>query len=453
MTTNKDKGESTSDSSGQKNSKTSREEIREKFIRVGVTYFKRIMRTDPRGFSYEVLEKWSKETITDDYATRDNTKPFREVPRYDTFCNIPDNLSTYRLVNNDCYNIYQKPTHQPKEGSFRKTMAFLRHVYGESLVFGLDYISILWRYPKQRLPIHCLVSREQKTGKSTFIEWLRMIFQSNCAVIQNQDIEGQFNSHYATKLIVAIEEANLREDRRKISEKIKFITTSTSTYVNFKGVDKKEVDYYGKLFINSNEEREFIYIESEDTRYFVRKIPRIKEENPNLLDELAEEIPAFLHFIAGRKIVHPSQSRLWFAPEAYETAAKKAVMQSTKPKWQRHVDEFLSECFVSFDIEELEFTPKDIHEQIRKDCPHVDRIRLRDYLKEWGSRAYQGTKKYTCYNLEKFQEVGDELDLGHYKPLRTGRPYKFKRADWQKEELEKVPGTEAKKLPEDDLPI
>lgn len=427
--------------------------IQDKYIRVGVNYFKRVEYTDPRGFCYEVLEKWSKDTITDDYATRDNPKPHREVPRFDRFCNAPDNLASYQPYHKSAFNIYQKPSHQSEEGSIDKTMAFLEHVYGEYLDFGLDYISILWRYPKERLPIHCLVSKEQKTGKSTFIEWLRIIFQSNCAVIQNQDIEGQFNAHYATKLIVAIEEANLREDRRKISEKIKFITTSTTTYVNFKGVDKKQVDYYGKLFINSNEEKDFIYIESEDTRYFVRKIPKIKEENPSILDELAEEIPAFLHFIQNREIMHPKKSRLWFAPEVYQTVAKSEVMGNTKPKWQRYVDDFLEECFLTFHVEQLEFTPKDIYEQIRRDCPHADRMRIRDYLREMGLSPSIKTKQYTCYNLEKYQELGDEMDLGIYKPLKIGRTYLLEKAIFLKNEIKKVQEKPKDDRPQGELPI
>ncbi len=424
--------------------------IKDTYVRVGVNYFKRITRRDSRGFAYEILEKWGKDTITDDYASRDNPKPHREVPRFDQFCNVPDNTDTYQKIHYKAFNIYQKPGHEVRKGSIDKTMAFLSHVYGKSLDFGLDYISILWRFPKERLPIHCLVSKEQKTGKSTFIEWLRMIFQSNCAIIQNQDIEGQFNSHYATKLIVAIEEANLREDRRKISEKIKFITTSTSTFINFKGIDKKEVDYYGKLFINSNEEKDFIYIEGEDTRYFVRKIPKIKVEDPDILDGLSQEIPAFLYFIQEREIIHPKKSRLWFAPEVYHTQAKMEVMKHTKPKWQRFLDEFIRECFMAFREDVLEFSPKDIQDQVRKDCLHIDRMKIIDYFKAMGLLPSPKIKRYVCYNLEKFQEMGDELDIGLHKPLKTGRPYQFKRADFLEDESQ---DSAMGSRPKDELPI
>ncbi|MEO1654425.1 MAG: primase-helicase family protein, partial [Bacteroidota bacterium] len=410
--------------------------IRQNYLRVGIHYFKRIKKQDPSGNVYTTLEKWSKETIKDDYSVGSDSKPYLLVPKYDQFCNIPDNSDQYQQVQNCTYNIYQKPTHEPREGSIEQTMTFLKHIYSEDyLDFGLDYITLLWTHPKQRLPIHCLVSKAQKTGKSTFLHWLRAIFQSNMAVIQNHDFESQFNAHYANKNYLAVDETQMDIEKRANAEKIKYITTSPSTYVNFKGVDKKEVDYYAKLFLNSNLEEDFVYIESEDTRFFIRKVPPVKQENPDFFQELCREIPAFLYFLENRDLVYPRVSRLWFDPAVYQTEARQKIIQNTKPKYQRIIDNFIEECFQSFEVDELKFTPKDIWDQVRDYYRFIDQYKVRDYLRQERGMCPLTVEngkviRYECYKLQQslqedeplgFLQDEEVVPVKSYKVARVGR--------------------------------
>ncbi|MBK6938570.1 MAG: hypothetical protein IPH18_18275 [Chitinophagaceae bacterium] len=49
----------------------------------------------------------------------------------------------------------------------------------------------------QRLPIICLVSRDNETGKSTFGNLLKAIFTDNATTVGNSDLADDFNSFWA----------------------------------------------------------------------------------------------------------------------------------------------------------------------------------------------------------------------------------------------------------------
>ena len=144
------------------------------YIRIGTSYFKKAIRTDKYGSKYEVLERWKIETLNDDFKqtlheinvylpkTQAKYSVADFVEKYDSFCNVPDNL-TYARVIDDCYNLYSPIMHSietwEKYEDTQSINDFLIHLFGEQIEIAQDYLSILLRYPKQILPILCLVSR------------------------------------------------------------------------------------------------------------------------------------------------------------------------------------------------------------------------------------------------------------------------------------------------------
>jgi len=58
----------------------------------------------------------------------------------------------------------------------------------------LDYLTILFLKPAEKLPALCLVSKEQKTGKSTFLHWLQKIYGDNAVILGNEDFSSNFNT-------------------------------------------------------------------------------------------------------------------------------------------------------------------------------------------------------------------------------------------------------------------
>ena len=71
----------------------------------------------------------------------------------------------------------------------------------------MKYMKVLYENPKQILPILVLVSEERETGKTTFLNWIQMLFGENSILISSNNITSDFNSSYATKNIILIDEA------------------------------------------------------------------------------------------------------------------------------------------------------------------------------------------------------------------------------------------------------
>ena len=235
----------------------------------------------------------------------------------------------------------------------------MRHVFGDQYELGLDYIQLLFQKPLQILPILCLVSRENITGKTTFLNWLRLIFNGNIIIVGNQDIHSRFNSHYAHKLIIAIDESKIDKDASL--EKLKALATQKT--INFEGKFQNAytIPFFGKFILCSNYEDNFINAKDEDIRYWVRKLTKPDKHNINIEEDLENELPAFLYDLKVRTLSTDKQSRMWFAPEAIETEALTAIRYQSKSWMYKELDEVISAYFLKYDkLTEFKADPSDV---------------------------------------------------------------------------------------------
>lgn len=213
------------------------------FIRVRTSYYKKIHKPLLSGDFVECLTPWSLDVIKQDYG-RKWIELFEKMPKYDGFCNIPDHINYMRSFKG-FYNQYEPLTVLACEGEFDLVISFLRHTFQEQLNIALDYLTILFQKPTERLPILCLVSKERGTGKTTFLNLLKEIFGANMTYNNNEDFRSNFNDSWVNKLIIAVDEVLL--DRKEDSEKIKNLSTARSYKIESKGVDRTEVEFFGKF--------------------------------------------------------------------------------------------------------------------------------------------------------------------------------------------------------------
>lgn len=151
----------------------------------------------------------------------------------------------------------------------------MEHIFGEQYELGMDYLQLLYLKPTQKLPILLLVSEERNTGKSTFLNFLKAMFQENVTFNTNEDFRSQFNADWAGKLMIVVDEVLL--NRREDSERLKNLSTAHSYKMEAKGKDRYEVQFFAKFVLCSNNENFPVYIEPEETRYWVRKISRLEK--------------------------------------------------------------------------------------------------------------------------------------------------------------------------------
>ena len=88
----------------------------------------------------------------------------------------------------------------------------------------MDYIQLLYTRPLQKLWILLLVSQERNTGKSTFLNFLKAIFQDNVTFNTNEDFGSKFKEDWATQLLVVVDEVML--NKREDTERLKNLSTA-----------------------------------------------------------------------------------------------------------------------------------------------------------------------------------------------------------------------------------
>jgi hypothetical protein len=334
------------------------------YLRVGTTYYKTIEKPTISGDKLQILTKWSRETIIHDHEK----KYLSKIPKYDGFCCIPEHIN-YRKFIDGFYNLYNEIPFQPASGEIQKenipfSINFMSHIFGEQLEFGLDYIKILLLYPTQILPILCLVSKERSTGKTTFIKWMKEVFGLNMTYIKGDSFGSQFNSDWASMLLVAIDEVFF--DKKEITERLKYLSTTNKDKIEAKGKDREEAEFFAKFILCSNNEDNFIQIDENEIRFWIRKINPIKQENTEFLKNLIAEIPAFLKFLKDRKFSTQKFTRMWFTPAQIRTKALQKLVFKNANKLELKIIELLYEFFESNEDQEINVVPQDILSMVNR---------------------------------------------------------------------------------------
>ena len=272
--------------------------------------------------------------------------------------------------------------------------------------------------PTQILPILCLVSKERSTGKSTFLKWLKEIFEYNLTFLTNSDFTSNFNSDWSSKLLICIDEVLFKTD--ELTERIKYLSTTNTHKTEAKGKDKKEASFFGKFILCSNNETSFIKIDADEIRFWIIKVNRYKKEDVNFLKKLTDEIPAFLHFLTTRKLSTENQSRMWFTPEQIKTAALQKLVRYNSSKIENELANVLLNTMESLDTELLEFCFSDLLNILNKFRIKYDAAEIKKIIREnW--------QLVPASNSNKYQKITLTMDLDFYQNQSKGRHYSVSR--------------------------
>jgi len=450
------------------------------YFRVGDTYYKFVEKVNEEGLIEKGFEKRLKSTIIDDHG-----KKFCEhIPKYESFCNVPNHINYQQVIYNN-FNVYFPFEHEPAEDVCTEEdcpfiIGFFKHIFGERLIdikqkegdpirtayyqLALDYVQLLYQKPIQRLPILCLVSKDNETGKSTFGNLMKAVFTNNATVVGNADLADDFNSFWATKLLIMCDETKI--DKQAVVEKVKSLTFAKKIGLNAKGKDKIEIPFFGKFMFFTNNEENFIYASEEDLRYWVIKVPRIKDKNPDYEQYMHDEIQAFLSFLNNRKMVSPRMTRMWFDPVLLKTEALKRVMANSHSTVKKELRYYLKRMFLDFGINEILMSCLAIKENFfrNKEENYIERV-LKDEMSiqpvQWffykeekfeteelaiAAAAKEGLPELEAmnkiarkgrvmrYNYPRWDmkppEFGKAPERIAVRVSETGRPYRFMREDF-----------------------
>ncbi|TAJ13035.1 hypothetical protein DMA11_10235 [Marinilabiliaceae bacterium JC017] len=419
------------------------------YFRVGDVYYEYVSIPN----QYHQLEKYfhkrGKETIREDHGK----DFFKHIPKYKAFCNVPNNVN-YQPVIHNCFNVFHPFPHSPEPGTCVKTKIFLKHIFQEHYELGLDYVQLLYQEPTQVMPILCLVSKENSTGKSTFAYWLKEIFAANMAIVGNAELNDSFNGAWATKMLVACDEAFI--EKKTTVERIKMLSTAKKITLRMMQKDGEEIDFFGKFILISNNEENFIYATEDDIRYWVRKVPQIRKEDmdPNLMEDLIDEIPAFLNFLNNRQMTTEKSSRMWFKPEDLITEALMKVRAHSRPGAEKMVRSRIESMFLDFGDKQILMSVNDICKEFfhnRFEPSYIEKI-LRENVKVDNYKNAEGRKVSKRYSYPRFETI---YNNNRPEKIRVdvkciGRPYVFIRSEFIKPSEEV---TYLDKEPESSVPL
>ena len=384
---------------------------KEEFIRVGTTLYKIVEQPRLNGGYVRKRIAWNNETLRQDYGK----DYIGSVPKYDGFCTVPEHVS-YQPVIGKFLNLYEPIPHQPQEGDFPSVRSLVEHIFGEQYELGMDYLQLLYLQPIQKLPILLLVSEERNTGKSTFLNFLKALFQNNVTFNTNEDFRSQFNSDWAGKLLIVVDEVLL--NRREDSERLKNLSTTFNYKVEAKGKDRTEIAFFAKFVLCSNNEYLPVIIDAGETRYWVRKINPLQNDDTNFLQKLKEEIPAFLFFLTQRELSTEKESRMWFNPKLTHTAALQKIIRSNRNRLEIEMAELFLDIMSNMDVESVSFCLNDLMTLLIYSQVKAEKHQVRKVVQEvWKLTSAPNSLSYTAY------EIAPTRDCHYETKRKIGRFY------------------------------
>lgn len=402
-----EKTQSGSVSTGKNKGKRKKDKIKN-YVRIGTSYYKIIISKNFLGIKIRKLIKWTRQELIDDFGK----DVLKQIKKYDGFCVIPNNISYVKNRNSE-YNLYSPFPHEFKEGEWKNIKQFLKHIFGKQYTLGLKYFKALLLFPEKILPILVLVSNKRQTGKTTFIDFVMAVFGDNTVMLNSQTFSSNFNGSYASKNIIAIDEAGL--DRKFLDEKLKFLSTTKNLPVNEKHIQPYSLPFFGKLIIASNEENSFLKIDSEEIRYFIRKIEQPQKHSSDLLNKMIIEIPQFIFYLKQMPDLDWSKSRQLFTAKELKNEKLFEVVQESKSSVYKELKESLMEMFDNSPKKEIVYASlTDIKDRFFSINHSIDRITIK--------AALTNEFKFTHINkVTKYKPFDDGA-------VKTGRPYEITRS-------------------------
>lgn len=386
--------------------------IEEEYVRVGTTLFRILNQPMMNGSFRKMRVEWKMSVFRQDHGKDEVAR----IPKYVGFCTMPSHTD-YRLNVNNFYNLYEPITHIPKEGDFSHIHSLIEHIFGEQYELGMDYLQLLYLKPTQKLPILLLVSEERNTGKSTFLNFLKAVFQENVTFNTNEDFRSQFNADWAGKLMIVVDEVLL--NRREDSERLKNLSTAHSYKMESKGKDRYEVQFFAKFVLCSNNENFPVCIEPEETRYWVRKISKLEKDDTTFLQKLKDEIPAFLYHLQHRILTTYEESRMWFSPSLIRTDALEKIIRCNRSRTELDMAELLLDIMESMNVEVINFCINDLLQLFNYSMVKIERHQVRNVLQQcWKLEPAPNALSYSTYQISVLP--GQKYSVS---PKKVGRYY------------------------------
>lgn len=263
----------------------------------------------------------------------------------------------------------------------------------------LDYLAIAWRFPKSNLPILSLVSKERSTGKTTFLELIQLMFQTNARLVTEKDLDSEFNRFWGYANYILVDEAQIP---KKLMNRIRSESTARRRGIHEKYQTKSIIANFSKFIMASNDIDNFAFIDAEENRYFVIEVPPLPTgiEDSKILDSMQQELPNFLDYLMNHhQIQAAGNTRMTLEFNDYKTPALDKVMNRSKSSVYLKVEEALQYLVEnhSCDLADeyvWEFSITNFREWIQLDKGKEEQIKYA--LRKLGVQNTERKRRFKC---------------------------------------------------------
>ena len=343
-------------------------------IRVGNDVMELINAPDTLGKPHTMLVGRTREVIKERFGNATLT----QAPYYDALVVVPSHTNYEQVVGN-CWNVYHRLEIEPRKGAHPMWDMLMKRIFGEQEALGWDYLTLLYRKPTQVLPVLCLVSPENHTGKSSFGNALSYLFGANVGFYTQDDLNSTFN-FWVKSLVAIFEEIS---DAKKTLNKIKAMSTAKKVSINEKYKPQMDFEPFVKLVILSNNAETFIKANEFDIRYWIKRLHPLSPEEyvPDFDERLQAEASAVLYTLATREITTKKQSRMWFASEAIKTEALAVVVENSLSDLAKSIKVWIADKSAELGGREFAFTATELAIELRERDINAVSTALRKELK------------------------------------------------------------------------
>ena len=343
------------------------------FVKVKDEYLQRIARKDPKTGAITIgYEQRRVAELKDEYGSGF----VKNIRRYHGWVTEPSHTDYTRSihyrhegVDYSFFNRYQPPPYEAKPfelpeaykaapmvydleqiPEIKHSAKFLKHLFRteRELNVALDMIALKWTQPRVKVRSLALVSTEEGTGKSTFIDWMLKMFGQNATKTEIQRMTDNFNSLMSGKVFVGIEET--KDEKGNVENRLKDLITGFESVVRRMYQEAVVEENFAWYVFASNHEDSFMKVGSQTTRFFVVKVTPLQSIDPDFVEKLYREIPYFLHFIERRGALYPKEDRLWHRQELVENEALERLRQSSKDVVQQNMEELIQSIFLRCEL-------------------------------------------------------------------------------------------------------
>ena len=304
------------------------------------------------------IDLWDKTTIKDDFGSRALQDP--ALRKFRGFTNEPNYIKRVEYVTRNIngevhsfYNRFKYPNWQLSKGEFPTILKLLNKVFvGEAedqLEIGLDWLQLLFTKPKQNTKCLVLVGTHGG-GKDTFMEWLvQIVTDANGIIIGGEELETNFNSSWAGKHLVCLNEVSYDLSDRKTKEKIKNLVTGEKIGIEGKGDNVIQINNYSKIVMATNNMFDFMKIDDTEDRFWTRELPPLRDgdRDSQFKEKLQDETPHFLYWLINERKLYRTEkyARFWHSPEETHTEAGRRVVENTKTSTYTELHELFCNRF------------------------------------------------------------------------------------------------------------